>query len=153
MYSENGVLVDFDEISKLVADADVFTVAFGNFPERLVVDTRSNQKERPMVQVVEPVGGARERLSWLNRRRPSLGMPKAMSFFAWPHSPSFMLETGVWKSICTRVEAETDPAVEALCDEAIKQLSNLDVEASYAVLKGERTITLWPRDPEEHQGR
>jgi hypothetical protein len=146
MYSENGVLVDFDEISKLVADADVFTVAFGNFPERLVVDTRSNQRERPMVQVVEPVGGARERLSWLNRRRPSLGMPKAMSFFAWPHSPSFMLETGVWKSICTRVDADMDPAVEALCEEAIKQLHNLDVEASYAVLRGERTITLWPRD-------
>src|SRR3954447_22056476 len=146
MYSENGVLVDFDEINKLVADADVFTVAFGNFPERLIVDTRFNTKERPLVQVVEPVGGARERLSWLNRRRPSLGMPKAMSFFAWPHSPAFMQETGVWASIRARIDAETDPALDAQCDQAILQLRNLDTEAAMAVLKGERTITLWPRD-------
>ena len=61
MYSENGVLVDFDEINKLVNTADVFTVAFANFPERLIVDTRSNGIETPMVQVVRPEAGLRFR--------------------------------------------------------------------------------------------
>lgn len=145
MYSENGVLVDFEEINKLVDAADVFTVGFATFSERLIVDARSNDVETPMVQVVEPSRSARDRLNWLNRRRPSLGVPEAFSFFAWPHSPSFLVQSGVWDHIRDRVE-HGDANVGVQCDLAIKQLLNLDRETTMAVLRGEHTLTLWPRD-------
>ena len=80
-------MVDLDDVAKLVSEADVFTVGFANFPERLIVDTRSDMNETPMVQVVEPASGPRDRLAWLQRRRPSLGAPRAFTFMAWPHSP------------------------------------------------------------------
>ena len=145
MYSENGVLVDFEEISKLVESADVFTVGFATFPERLIVDARSNEIETPMVQVVEPARSARDRLNWLNRRRPSLGAPEAFSFFAWPHSPSFLVQSGVWDRIRGRVE-HGDSQVAVQCDIAIKKLLHLDHEATMAILRGEHALTLWPRD-------
>jgi hypothetical protein len=148
MYSENGVLVDFEEISKLVETADVFTVGFATFPERLIVDARSNDIETPMIQVVEPARSARDRMNWLNRRRPSLGSPEAFSFFAWPHSPSFMVQSGVWDRIRNRVE-QGDTHVQVQCDLAIKQLLNLDHQATLAILRGEHALTLWPR--EEHE--
>ena len=148
MYSENGVLVDFDEITKLVNTADVFTVAFSNFPERLIVDTRSNDIETPMVQVVEPARSARDRMNWLNRRRPSLGTPETFSFFAWPHSPGFMVQSGVWDRIRNRVE-EGESQVSVQCDLAITRLLNLDRDATFAVLRGEHCLTLWPRQPED----
>jgi hypothetical protein len=148
MYSENGVLVDFEEINKLVEAADVFTVGFATFPERLLVDARTNDVETPLVQVVEPARSARDRLNWLNRRRPSLGAPEAFSFFAWPHSPSFMVQSGVWDRIRNRVESR-DPQVQVQCDLAIKQLLNLDHEATLALLRGEHSLTLWPRDKDE----
>ena len=149
MYSENGVLVDFEEISKLVAEADVFVVGFSNFPERLLVDSRANNKEMPLVQVVEPSTGARARLNWLMRRRPSLGQPEQFSFFAWPHSPSFMRDYGIWERIERRVQASSEPEVAVQCDLAMKALENLDSEAAMAILRGERCITLWPRDEDE----
>jgi hypothetical protein len=151
MYSENGVLVDFDEISRLVRSADVFTVGFATFPERLIVDTRSNERETPMIQVVEPARSARDRMVWLSRRRPSLGVPEAFSFFAWPHSPNFMLQSGIWDRIRRRVDADIDPQVSVQCDLAMKQLLNLDREATYALLKGEHCLTLWPQQPEEEE--
>ena len=147
MYSENGVLVDFDEITNLVNTADVFTVAFANFPERLIVDTRSNETETPMVQVVEPARSARDRMNWLNRRRPSLGTPETFSFFAWPHSPGFMVQSGVWDRIRSRLE-DGEGQVSVQCDLAIKALLNLDRDATFAVLRGEHCLTLWPRQPE-----
>lgn len=154
MHSENGVLVDFDEITKVIEAADVLTVGFANFPERLLIDARSNERERPFVQVVEPTGSARERLRWLQRRRPSLGVPQAFSFIYWPHSPSFLVESGVWRRICRRAGADEDPAVRTQCDLAIAQLQNLDEELTLSLLKGERCVTLWPRPPkgaeEEH---
>ena len=148
MYSENGVLVDFEEITRLVNTADVFTVAFSNFPERLIVDTRSNDIEAPLVQVVEPARSARDRMNWLNRRRPSLGTPETFSFFAWPHSPGFMVQSGVWDRIRNRVE-EGESQVSVQCDLAITALLNLDRDATFAVLRGEHCLTLWPRQPED----
>jgi hypothetical protein len=148
MYSENGVLVDFDEITRVVTTADVFTVAFSNFPERLIVDTRSNDIEAPLVQVVEPARSARDRMNWLNRRRPSLGTPETFSFFAWPHSPGFMVQSGVWDRIRNRVE-EGESQVSVQCDLAITALLNLDRDATFAVLRGDHCLTLWPRQAED----
>jgi hypothetical protein len=148
MYSENGVLVDVDEISKLVNSADVFTVGFATFPERLIVDTRSNDRETPMVQVVEPARSARDRMVWLSRRRPSLGAPQSFSFFAWPHSPNFMVQSGIWDRVRRRVNADSEFEVGVQCDLAMKQLLNLDRQATLALLKGEHCLTLWPPQPD-----
>lgn len=145
MYSENGVLVDFDEISRLVVSADVFAVGFSSFAERLIVDTRSNDVETPMVQVVDPARSARDRMNWLQRRRPSLGSPEAFSFFAWPHSAGFLLESGIWERIRNRVEAG-EPQVSVQCDLAMKKLLNLETDATMAVLRGDNCLTLWPPD-------
>jgi hypothetical protein len=150
MYSENGVLVDLEDVAKLVSEADVFTVGFSNFPERLIVDTRSNMKETPMVKVVEPASGPRDRLAWLQRRRPSLGAPRAFTFMAWPHSPLFMQETGVWDRIRRQVNADTDLSIDAQCEQALRELQNLDMQATLAVLRGERCLTLWPREENQN---
>ena len=146
MYSENGVLVDFDEVSKLVANADVFAVGFANFPERLLVDARSDDQETPLVQVVEPAGSPERRLRWLQRRRPSLGAPEAFSFVAWPHSPKLLVESGTWQRILTRVGAEFDADVQVQCDLALTRLQNLDFEAAVAAIRGDDCVTLYPRD-------
>jgi hypothetical protein len=148
MHSENGVLIDFDEVSKLVADADVFVVGFANFPDRLLVDARSNAQESPLVQVVEPATGPQQRLAWLRRRRPSLGSPEAFSFFSWPHSPAFLIQSGIWERIRRRVGADYDANLSVQCGLALHQLENLDRQAMYAVLRGENCATLWPPEPE-----
>ena len=149
MYSENGVLVDFEEITKVIETAEVFVVGFSNFQERLIVDTRHNDNETPLVQVVKPSTGARQRLQWLKRRRPTLGEPESFIFFPWPHSAGFMVDTGVWDQMVRRVVGDYDPAVKTQCEMAIHQLQNLEREAMQAVLRGENCLTLWPRDEED----
>jgi hypothetical protein len=151
MHGDNGVLVDFVEISRLIASADIFVLAFPHTPECLLVDARANEKEGPLVQVVEPAGSPPERLVWLQRRRPSLGAPQSLSFFAWPHSPSFLVESAVWDRILHRVGADINPVIRVQCDLALKQIQNLDESASQALLRGEQCFTLWPR-PEVKEG-
>ena len=146
MFSENGVLIDFDEVSKLVANADVFAVGFANFPERLLVDARANDVEAPLVQVVEPAGSPQHRIRWLQRRRPSLGMPQAFSFVAWPHSPKLLVDSGIWDRILQRVGTNLDPDVKVQCELALKQLYNLDLQASLAAIRGDNFVTLFPRE-------
>ncbi len=149
MYSENGVLVDFDEISKVITNADVFGIAFGHFPERLIVDTRSNDNETPLITVSQPKGSAQQRIAWLKRRRPSLGAARAFSLVSWPHSPRFLEDSGVWDDIRRRVGAEYDSTVEVQCSLALKQLQDIDRETVMGLIKGEDALTLWP--PESHE--
>ena len=144
MYGDNGVMVDFEEIGKVIAASDVFVLGFAHFAERLLVDTRSSQTEPPLIQVVEPAGPG-ERLNWLHRRRPFLGRPQSFTFIGWPHSPNFLVESGVWNRIRDRVGADTGAEVRAGCDLALRQLENLYTSATQALLKGENCADLWPR--------
>jgi hypothetical protein len=150
MFSENGILIDFDEVRNIVEQADVFALAFANYEQRLLIDTRSDANETPLVQIVEPAGSAPERIAWLRRRRPTLGEPKAFNLVAWPHSPSLLIESGVWERIRKRVGADLDPQVDVQCSLALKRLQSLDLEAILALIRGESCITLWP-EPEEEE--
>ena len=144
MYSENGVQVDFEEVTRLVDTADVFVVGFGTFQNRLLVDTRSDATEMPMVRVVKPISSPRARLAWLAKRRPSLAEPQSFTFIPWPHSINFLADTGVWDKICRSVGADLDPAVQTQCAMAFGELGALDREATLETLKGENCLTLWP---------
>ncbi len=144
MYGDSGILVDVEEIGKMIETADVFALGFAHIHERLLVDARSNDREAPLIQIVEPAGSAPERLSWLYRRRPSLGAPQSLAFIGWPHSPDFLVQSGVWGLICARVGATLATEVRAQCDLALRQLQNLETSAAQAILRGERSINLWP---------
>jgi hypothetical protein len=145
MYGDNGILVDLEQIGKIVEGSDVFALGFANISERLLVDVRSNDRETALIQIVEPAGSASERLKWLRRRRPSLGQVESLSFIGWPHSPSFLVQSGVWDRICARVGAALETEVRGQCDLALRQLQNLDMSATKAILRGERSVNLWPR--------
>jgi hypothetical protein len=147
MYTENGILVDFEDINKLVASADVFAIGFGNFEERLLVDSRSDETEMPLIQVVAPAGSPERRVRWLQRRRPSLGKPEAFSFVAWPHSPKLLVDSGVWARILGQVGAQSDIKVQVQCEVALKELFELDRDAAVAAIKGDNFVTLYPTGP------
>jgi hypothetical protein len=146
MYSENGVMVDLDDVHRVIASCDVFSFGFAEFPERLLVDARTDDNESPLIQVVEPAGSAQERLAWLERRRPALGAPRTFTFVLWPHSPGLLVESGIWARVTGRVGADSDETVRAQCEQALKQLHKLDHAATIALLRGENCTTLWPKE-------
>ena len=145
MYGDNGILVDLEQIGRIVKGSDVFALGFANISERLLVDVRSNDRETALIQIVEPADSPSERRKWLRRRRPSLGQVESLSFIGWPHSPSYLVQSGVWDLICARVGAASEPEVHGQCDLALRQLRNLDMSATQAILKGEHIVNLWPR--------
>lgn len=142
MFTENGVMIDLDEVNKVVEKCDVFTIGFRIFPERLIVDSRLSGEEGPMMEVVEPVATVEERFFWLGKRRPSFGVPEQFTFFIWPHSIRFLRECGLEDRIRGRVTAEWPPAGEAL-DAAIARLEQLERRAVLDAITGKNHHTLW----------
>lgn len=145
MYTENGLMIDLGEVGTVIANADVFVVAFRQFPERLLVDTRWDQRHGPLIAVVEPVNSVQERFFWLGARRPTFGMPQRFMFLPWPHSIAFFEEAGVWAQIAGRLRASGYPEVDALLATALRELKEKEREANLAAIRGEGYRQIWPK--------
>lgn len=146
MFTENGVMVDLEELRKIVDECDVFTVGFQLFPERFIVDTRSTESELPMAEVVVPVASVQERFFWLGQRRPAFSAPERFTFFIWPHSIGFFKESGISGRIRDRVGgAESEESSKAM-DTALVRLAKLERSAVINAITGENCHTIWPQE-------
>ncbi len=144
MFTENGLMVDLDELRKVVSECDVFTIGFRLFPQRLIVDTRAMAEEGPMVEVVEPVGTVEERFFWLGKRRPQFGVPERFTFFVWPHSLAFLVDCGLPDRIRERVGAAEPSGASQAIEEALAELRRLEQQSVQEALRGENYHALWP---------
>ena len=143
MFTENGLLIDLEEVAKVVDGCDVFTIGFRTFPERLIVDTRRTGEEGPMVEVVEPVSTVEERFFWLGKRRPAFGVPERFTFFIWPHSVRFLGESGLADKIREQSNATGCAGASEMVDGAVTDLDRLDRKSTFDAITGRNYHTLW----------
>jgi hypothetical protein len=146
VFTENGVMIDLDELRKVVAECDVFAIGFRLFPQRLMVDTRTSDEVGPMAELVEPVNTVEERFFWLGKRRPSFGVPERFTFFVWPHSLALLVECGVADNIRQRLVASERPEMAEAADRALEELERLERDAVREAIVGKNHHTLWQRD-------
>jgi hypothetical protein len=146
MFTENGVLIDLEELRNVVDECDVFTVGFRLFPERFIVDTRSTDTADTMAEVVEPVNTVEERFFWLGKRRPEFSPPERFTFFIWPHSMRFLEESGVADRIRQRLGSGAFPESGQAMDVALAELRSLERTAVADAITGKNYHTLWPQE-------
>lgn len=145
MFTENGVMIDMDELHKVVDNCDVFTVGFRTFLQRLIVDTRKSADEGPMVEVVEAVGTVEERFFWLGKQRPAFGVPERFTFFIWPHSIRFFRECGLAERIRGRTSVAQFPDSDGAIVRAVAHLEQLETRSTLDAITGRAYHTLWER--------
>ena len=145
MFTDNGLAIDPEALDQVLRKADVLTIGFVAFPERLLIDARHNQWEGPLVAVAEPVATVQERYLWLGKHRGSFGAPEAFSFFIWPHSVRTLVESGVLAPMRERLAAVSRDSDAAL-DTTLARFLELEQEAWRGAIRGnERWATVWQR--------
>ncbi len=127
-----------------MGSTDVVVIGFSIFPERLVVDFRSNRAEAPLVKLMEPMNSWLERIRQLATLRPSLGRPRTHVFFIWPHSVTALVSSGIWERLAQRCTAARDDCA-GVVEEALRQLCLKEREGLVEAIRGERYQTLWRR--------
>lgn len=139
-------MVDLEELRKVIDNADVFTIGFRTFPQRLIIDARVSDNEGAMVRVVDPVASVEERFFWLGKERPGFGVPERFTFFVWPHSMSYFDESGLGEIVRRRIYP-LDPEVGHQVAESMWQLIQLERQATRDAITGRNHHTLWEREP------
>jgi hypothetical protein len=142
MRSENGTKVDLEALNDLLRRTDVLTIGFTLFRERILVDTRTNDRQGQLVTMAEPVGSVQERYLWLGRHRGAFGAPEAFSFFVWPHTVRDLLDRNILAELVARLDADAAEQLTLALDEA----ASLERQAIAAAVRGDESYpALWQR--------
>ena len=145
MFTENGIQVDRDALNKVLEQSDIITVGFTLFPERMLVDTRTNRSAGVYCQIVEPVGTVQERYAWLGRHRSGFGAPEGFAFFIWPHTVRMLVNDDILAPLRDRLE-RIQPASGKLLDLALAEASRQEWIGMARMIKGgEGWQAVWER--------
>lgn len=137
-------MIDLEELRKVVDNADVFTIGFRSFPQRLIIDSRSTEDTPPMIRVVDPVATVEERFFWLGKERPQFAPPQRFTFFVWPHSIRYFEESGLADMIRRRLYPLSEDCPRQMA-EAMQSLAALEHKADMDAILGRNYHTLWER--------
>ncbi len=137
---------NLQEIYALIDNADVLAVGFLRIAQRLLVDTRYDDTDPPMIRVVEQVASVEDRLRHLQRIRPRFQSPERFTFFMWPLSIGSLESLGVWERIIGRCYKSGYTAeVEAQAKTAIDELRSLERRETFEAITGPRYRSIWER--------
>ena len=134
--------IDLDEVRRVVEGAEVLVVRFTVTDRRLLVDTRTNDTDGPMIRVVPPVTSAQERFKALKILRPRFRSPERILTFHWPRHARAMVEAGLWEHIARRITSAGGD--EASCADALHDLLTAERATEIAAITGaEGFKTIW----------
>ena len=141
---DNDFRLDLSEILAAVEKAEVLTIFLPLLGQVLLVDTRSDEVEGPLVQAVPMVASVEERVRSLERLRPRFGRPRGIVAIPWFRRVESLRELGVIASISRRLARNGRCGVD--CETALQALLQTEQKQLHAAVKGTTYQTLWQRE-------
>ena len=139
-------MIDLDEVMESVENAVVMSLFFPAFRKAVVIDTRSNDTEGPLISIMPMAASPQERLRSLRRMRPSFPRVSDLTVVEWTRYVDSLVTLGVWDRIVKRfADSGQDDAVTA-CGTVLSELRRLEGEELTAVVLGKNYHTIWPLD-------
>lgn len=138
--------LDLDEVMQVIDTAEVLVVRFAILEKRLLVDTRCDPQEGPLIRLVPRVSSVEERFRHLKQMRPRFPLPQRIMSFLWPRNVETLRVAGVWPRIVQRLRATGYPDVEEQCAAVFQELLREErAEVIAAIKGGEGYHSLWER--------
>lgn len=142
---DGGMGVDIATIVQNIAEAEVVTLHFPMLRQTLLLDSRCDKQEGPLVTVVPMVNNSAERLASLRRLRPRFERPHSLSMIAWPSTVECLRREGVWDAVLARLADSGDAQAVAAAERTLARLRALELIEIRQVIVGMEYRTVWGR--------
>ncbi len=138
--------IDLNDVFHVIDTAEVVVVRFSLIEQRLLVDTRQNDVDSPLVKLVARVTSAEERFKHLKQLRPRFEPPDKILSFLWPRRVETLIEAGVWQRLIDRMVSTSWSDAEATCARVFRELLEAErAEVFAAITGGEHYQSIWER--------
>src|SRR5262245_31618090 len=142
---DNDYVLNLDEILRTIETADVVRIRFLLLEKRLLVDNRRNEFDGPLVKLVSRAGSSEESFRNLKRLRPRFPLPDKMTAIWWPKYVNTLYTSGVWAALVKRVADTGFTDAVRQCDEAFRELQQMERTEIRNAISGEGFQTIWAR--------
>ena len=134
---------DRREAIETVENADVISLSFPKLGKALVIDTRHNEVEGPLVRLLPTVGSPLARLQSLRKMRPGFPRTRRLSVILWVRYVDSLVSLGIWDRVVQRFTDSGHQDAAAACDDIPTELRWLEKKQLAEVVSGESYQTLW----------
>ena len=135
------------QVLSTIDEAEVLTIFFPNLAKALIVDTRRNYEEGPLVKVVNQVNSMEERMAAIEKMRPGLGRIRSIAGIPWAKSVRTLRENGVMARLEQRLVRAGENPYEAAyaCNTAFKKLQEIEHAQWVDLIKGKNPLykSIW----------
>ena len=138
--------LDMDEVAKVIDSAEVLVIRFAILDKRLLLDTRTNEQEGPLIAIVTKAGSVEERFKSLKKMRPRFPLPDKIMSFMWPRQMETFRNSGLWQKIEARMVSLGGEEMGERCRHVYEELAREEkAEVMAAIRGGEGYQSLWER--------
>jgi hypothetical protein len=138
--------IDVAEVNKGVLYGEIIALYFPLLRKTLLMDTRTNNLDGPMICVVPMAASPEERFKDLVRMRPRFPKPESITIIAWPKLIGSLTSLGVYDQIVRRFLELGPPEIVKKCEECLQELQRFEREQIMDVIRGENCESLWEAD-------
>ncbi|MBI4497447.1 MAG: hypothetical protein HY689_06070 [Chloroflexi bacterium] len=139
--------IDLPQVLEDIRTAEVLSILFPLVRKVLLLDTRHDSLEGPLVRVAPMVNSVEERTRSLRRMRPRFGAPEEVRLVPWPKYVASLERLGVVDALAQRIVllgyADRVPALRR----ALQELQALEQDELLAAVTGDNYDSLWERYP------
>jgi hypothetical protein len=140
---DGDFVLNVDDVIESVKDAEVMSLSFLTFNKALVIDTRSNGVDGPLVCVKPLLGSPQERIRSIRSMRSGFPRIESLTVIPWPRYVDSLVSLGVWDRIVARLAASGHYDATGACNEVLLELKRLEKAELAAVLSGDTYHTIW----------
>ena len=135
--------LNIEEILRSIDKAEVMALYFPLLQKTLLMDTRFDEVEGPMLRVVPMVASVEERFRSLRRMRPRFPRPEGITIIPWPKRVSALERYGIWERLVRKYCSLGFARAEEACQETFRQLVAAERAETLAAILGQHYHTLW----------
>ena len=137
---------ELEEMLESIATAEVMSVYFPTLWKSVVLDTRSSEKEGPMVSVMPMVASPQERLRNIRRLRPNFPRLNNLTLIPWVRSVDSLVRLGVWDRLVQRFKDSGHQEAVDACGSVLDELKRLERAELFSAVQGNNYHTIWSAD-------
>ena len=135
--------VDLDEVKTNIAEAEVISLFFPMLRSALVIDTRRNETDGPMLRIMPMAASPQERLRSIRRLRPGFPRLQSLTLIPWSRYVNSLVEIGIWDMLVKRFKDSSQEKAIADCEKILEDLRRLEKAELNSVVLGENYHTIW----------
>lgn len=135
--------VDLDEVKANIAEAEVISLFFPMLRSALVIDTRHNETDGPMLRIMPMAASPQERLRSIRRLRPGFPRLQSLTLIPWSRYVDSLVEIGIWDMLVKRFKDSSQEKAIADCEKVLEDLRRLEKAELSSVVLGENYHTIW----------